>query len=481
MRARSRFRFSGALALTLTGVLALGSGVASADEVPTEQEVADAQAAASSAADDVASVQAQLVLANQRADKAWIVQAQAAEQYNGARLAADAAARRATRAGRDLRSAEAAAAEQRRSYGDVIVDEYQNATSLKSLSGLLSAGGIGEAQEQAGSWDNVQGALDSRVKSYRATATVASVTRQRATRTSAESERLAGVAETARNDADAAAQAALAEADTVAKERTRLIQRLATLQDVSVQVAQQRQEALEQQAADAAAQAAQTEAESQDEPTVPTDLEDPADPSDPSAPVATTDPTQGATTEPTTSPTTAPTDGPSAGPTATATTAPTTSPTRPTAPSTTTPPTTPSTPKPTTPTTPPVTTPPAPGKGAQAAIAYAKAQLGEPYVWAAAGPNAWDCSGLTMKAWAAGGKSLPHWSVGQYRASTPISIKQLRPGDLLFWGSSSSSSSIYHVALYLGDDMMIHAPRPGKGVTIESMYYWITPNFAARP
>jgi cell wall-associated NlpC family hydrolase len=86
-----------------------------------------------------------------------------------------------------------------------------------------------------------------------------------------------------------------------------------------------------------------------------------------------------------------------------------------------------------------------------------------------------------MGAWAAGGKSLPHYSVAQYQQSTPISPSDLQPGDLVFWGSSSSSSSIYHVALYAGDGMIIHAPRSGRDVEEVSMYYWITPNFYARP
>ena len=67
----------------------------------------------------------------------------------------------------------------------------------------------------------------------------------------------------------------------------------------------------------------------------------------------------------------------------------------------------------------------------------------------------------------------------QYAAATPIAIGDLQPGDLLFWGSSPSS--IYHVALYVGGGQMIHAPRTGQDVQQVSMYYWITPNFFARP
>ena len=113
-------------------------------------------------------------------------------------------------------------------------------------------------------------------------------------------------------------------------------------------------------------------------------------------------------------------------------------------------------------------------------MAFARAQIGEPYVWAAAGPGSWDCSGLTMGAWRAGGRTLPHYSVAQYEQSTPIRPSELRAGDLVFWGSSSDPSSIYHVALYVGDGRIVHAPRTGRPVTEESMYYWIPPNFYAR-
>ena len=84
-----------------------------------------------------------------------------------------------------------------------------------------------------------------------------------------------------------------------------------------------------------------------------------------------------------------------------------------------------------------------------------------------------------MMAWKQGGISLPHYSAGQYSTSTPIKIGDLQPGDLLFWGSKPSS--IYHVALYVGDGQMIHAPRTGRDVEQVSMYYWVTPNFFARP
>ena len=86
-----------------------------------------------------------------------------------------------------------------------------------------------------------------------------------------------------------------------------------------------------------------------------------------------------------------------------------------------------------------------------------------------------------MGAWGAGGKALPHYSVAQYEQSTPISAGRLRPGDLVFWGSSADPGSIYHVALYVGAGTVVHAPRTGRPVVEESMYYWIPPTFYARP
>jgi len=78
------------------------------------------------------------------------------------------------------------------------------------------------------------------------------------------------------------------------------------------------------------------------------------------------------------------------------------------------------------------------------------------------------------------GVSLPHYSVAQYYAGTSISASDLRPGDLIFWGTSSSPESIYHEGMYIGNGMMVHAPRTGRSVEIVSIYYWIPPNFFAR-
>ena len=103
--------------------------------------------------------------------------------------------------------------------------------------------------------------------------------------------------------------------------------------------------------------------------------------------------------------------------------------------------------------------PPPVGHGAGAAVAAARSVIGDPYVYGAAGPNSFDCSGLTMWAWAHGGVSLPHSSQSQYSSTTHISVASLQPGDLLFY-----YSDIHHVAMYSGGGMMIEAPHTGANV-----------------
>jgi cell wall-associated NlpC family hydrolase len=111
----------------------------------------------------------------------------------------------------------------------------------------------------------------------------------------------------------------------------------------------------------------------------------------------------------------------------------------------------------------PTVTAPASG-GAATAVAAAKSKLGSPYVWAAAGPSSFDCSGLTMWAWAQAGVSLPHSSSMQYSSGTKVSTSSLQPGDLVFYGSP-----IHHVALYVGGGQVIHAPQTGDVVRYASV------------
>jgi cell wall-associated NlpC family hydrolase len=107
---------------------------------------------------------------------------------------------------------------------------------------------------------------------------------------------------------------------------------------------------------------------------------------------------------------------------------------------------------------------PASGR-AGAVIAYAKGQLGDAYVWGAAGPDAFDCSGLTMRAWGAAGVSLPHSSRAQYSSGPHVAESDLQPGDLVFY-----YSPISHVGLYIGGGMVLHAANPSEGVRISPLH-----------
>jgi cell wall-associated NlpC family hydrolase len=89
-------------------------------------------------------------------------------------------------------------------------------------------------------------------------------------------------------------------------------------------------------------------------------------------------------------------------------------------------------------------------------------QLGKPYVWAAVGPNAFDCSGFTMYVWQKAGVHLPHNSGAQRGATKPVALDKARPGDLIF--------SSGHVGLYIGKGKMIHAPHSGRVVEIAPLH-----------
>jgi cell wall-associated NlpC family hydrolase len=118
---------------------------------------------------------------------------------------------------------------------------------------------------------------------------------------------------------------------------------------------------------------------------------------------------------------------------------------------------------------------PAPSGRAAAAIAFAEAQLGKPYQYAATGPNTYDCSGLTMRAWGSAGVSMPHYSGAQYAMFPHVPLDELQPGDLLFWGPGGSE----HVAMYIGGGLQIAATHTGDYVRIQSVGN--NPVGAARP
>jgi cell wall-associated NlpC family hydrolase len=446
----------GVTALALSLVTGL-SGIAAASAAPSsggdhvypsKQQVHDARHRAAQVADTVAGVKAQLVQADLDAQTAAVTAEQAAERYNGARWELQQARRAARVADRHARIAAHDATRQRNAYAATVVSSYESGPSMSPLAALQNDDGVSSVIGTMSTLQIAQDAMDHTFDSYTASSTLAGVASDQADSARAKAERLAAQARTARDQAAAAAAAAAAASQQIAAEKTRLIHRLAKLQHISVSLAERRQAGIEEAAREAAQKAAEEKAakERADREKARREAaQQAAEQAQQAQPDQNTSDDSGQSDPP------APSDDPTPGPSG-----------------------------PAEPPSPPAD-PPAPASGVARALAFARAQIGDPYVWGAAGPNAWDCSGLTMGAWRAGGISLPHYSVAQYAQSTPISQSALRPGDLVFWGSSSSPSSIYHVALYAGNGMIIQAPRTGRDVEEVSMYYWISPNFFARP
>lgn len=417
----------GTALLALVLVTAPASADPSEPTTPSHSDVRKAERRAQGAADDVDAIQAQIDAANADLEAAAVTAQQAAEAYNGARWRLGQARQAERQAVRQSRRADRELVRVKQDYRDALLRSFlRGSPDLAELSAALDADGLSSLLDSQATAGIVQAEFEEKRTAYETAATAAADAAQVAQDAAADAAAAADDALQAKQEAESAVAVATQAAQSVATEKRRLLRRLAHLEGISLALAEQRQADLEQQRQEQAALQAQQEQQAEQVPEEPS-AEPPAE-----------EPTEEPAEEP-------PAEEPPADDTD----------------------------------DPP--SPPADQGGAAAAVAFARDQLGEPYVWAAAGPDAWDCSGLTMGAWANGGKSLPHYSVAQYEQSTPISSGALQPGDLVFWGSSSSPGSIYHVALYVGDGMIIHAPRTGRPVSLESMYYWIPPNFFARP
>jgi cell wall-associated NlpC family hydrolase len=103
------------------------------------------------------------------------------------------------------------------------------------------------------------------------------------------------------------------------------------------------------------------------------------------------------------------------------------------------------------------------GRGA-AAVAFARAQIGKPYIFGGTGPGGYDCSGLTMASWKAAGVTIPRTATAQMQGLTAVSASSAQPGDLVFF--YGNSSYVNHVGLYIGGGMVIHASQPGNPISI---------------
>ena len=460
----------------LAGLAGLLAGPAAALHAsPIDRELARARQAESDAASAVSQAESRLAAVSARFDQLMISAARAAEAHNGAQYALEQAetaeSEAVTEAARDAVAAEHARSE----LGLVAASAYRTGGQLELVAAVLDA-------DRSDQFVGGVAVLQTVIRSH---GTIA----DRAVEASARAEDAAEHARRARLDREEAARAAelaagqaadaVAEFETqvaeLEQERERALAELAAARGTTIALEEEHQATLALAVAADGEQASAVSGSGQDgdppdargapddldgetpgepatgpEPPTGTPAASMPAPSAPSAPPMTREPSPAASSPPATASQTA-SSPPQANP-----------------------------PVNSSPTKPPAKTAPPPPSGAQLAIDYARAQLGKPYEWGAAGPGSFDCSGLTMRAWQQAGVSLPHWSVAQARMVTRVSYAQLRPGDLIFWSDNGQASGTYHVGLYIGAGKMIHAPRPGKVVEIQNVFYWRPPSFYGR-
>lgn len=449
--------------LTATVLLATGTAVpALADPTPPSQdEVDSARQDVVDAASSVAAMDVQMARLTQTQQAAFDAAATAGEAYNQSLVDVDAATAAAGEARERSDAANLRAEASRSLLVGLARDTSRNGGAVDQIGMYLSADGVSDAVSKANAMDLVGSKADKAAQQYQADSVVASTLQGIADTAVADEtakKEAAGTALQASRDAQAAADSAVASADV---ERQALLTRLAEARSTSVEVEQERQAGLQAER-DAAAERAARDRVVAATPSTPA-----APGTTPATPVA---PGPGAPAAP--APTT---------PTVPPVTTPTTPPTTPVAPPVVSPPVV--TPPVVTPpvVTPPVVTPPSGGglgtgssRGSaaqgQAAVDWARTKIGLPYVWGAAGPDAYDCSGLTSKAWGAAGVSINRTSRDQYRQVLKISLDSMRPGDLVFWGNNPADpTTITHVALYAGNNQIVEAPRPGVPLRVTSM------------
>lgn len=429
-------------------------------DYPTESDIEDARQKEQDSRDVVAAAEAELAAASADLDRLTIQALVAVEDSNEAAAAlAVAQEEEATaRAAADEAEAEANAA--RNELGGLAAAAYANGGGLSHLTPVLES-------ENADQIYDVLSVLQSVTESQTKIHQIAVESRAAADIAHVKAEEAAAARADAANEAERTARAAqeavdaqAAMVDTAQVRQDRALTALAQARGTTVALEQERQNGIAREEA-AERERAERERERREEHDRERRGPDP-DPPQPTTPPD--DPPASPAPEPSTEPP-APEPPPEPEPPA---------PEPPPEPE-------PPAPKPPPEPDPPDPDPPAPPAGADAAIAYAEQQIGKPYEWGAAGPSSFDCSGLTMMAWRKGGINLPRTSRQQAAYTTRVSYSDLRPGDLIYWSNNGSASGVYHVGLYIGNGRMIHAPRPGKDVERQDVFYWTTPSFYGRP
>ena len=461
---RSR-AFRSMVAVVLASMVLSANPVAFAD-VPSQDDINKSKQKEASTSASIASLEARLATLKANTENATMKAQIATEDYlqsldalNKAKAATAAARAKATAATKQTHQA-------RKSLSDVVVQTYQDGGNpFDIVSPYLTGRSLGDIASQKAALDRAGENTDAKLQKVQALQSVATTMEGIAAQKESAQRTATQKTEATKNAAQAAANAAQAAQSQATSQRANLISQLAAQRNTTVALETQRQEQLEQaeqnrkneearkQAQQAAAQAkAKEEQEKQNE----AKAKETASPT-PSQPDP--QPSQTAAPEPAPSQTTTPEPAPS--PSETSQPAPAPAPEPEPAPAPTPEPDPEPEPDPT----------PAPSGGADVAIAKAYTFIGVDYVWGGESYSGVDCSGLAMLSWAAAGVSLTHSSRAQYWEGTHVSLDSAQPGDLIFWSSDGSAGSIYHVAIYLGNDQMIEAPTFGVPVRVTGVRY----------
>ena len=399
-----------------------------AQAAPSEEEIAAAQAAEEAAKMSVAQIEVKLAEVNASAATAMQNAQIAGEDLNEANIALKEATATANQASADADAAEAAFQEGKQQIASVAQAAYRGGGgTLDALAPYLDSDGLRSVETKQAGISSFSSSAEAKMQNVAALEQVAKVTRDAANTALANQQAATDEVQKRTDAANQAATAAQNEAARVAAQRGAYVQELATKQNTTVELINEREAALEaerQEAARIAAEQAAAAAEAQRQ----------ADAAAAAERAAAADASSSYDDD---------------GDDDYSYSAPSYSYEEPA-----------------------YSAPSYSGGGADTAIATAKSYLGVPYVWGGESYGGVDCSGLTMLAWESAGVDLPHLSRAQYSYGTHVPIGSMEAGDLIFWSSNGTQSGIYHVAIYLGGGQMIEAPTFGVPVRITGVYSW---------
>ena len=425
MRRRGTIR-TGLTAIAACALLVLPQ---MAQAAPSEEEIAAAQAAEEAAKMSVAQIEVKLAEVNASAATAMQNAQIAGEDLNEATIALQEATVTANQASADADAAEAAFQEGKQQIASVAQAAYRNGGgTLDAIAPYLDSDGLRSVETKQAGISSFSSSAEAKMQNVAALEQVAKVTRDAANTALANQKAATDEVQKRTDAANQAATAAQNEAARVAAQRGAYVQELATKQNTTVDLINQREAALEaerQEAARVAAEQAAAAAEAQRQADAAAAAERAA-----AADASSSYDDDGDDDYSYSAPSYSYEEPSYSAPSYSG------------------------------------------GGGADTAIATAKSYLGVPYVWGGESYGGVDCSGLTMLAWESAGVDLPHLSRAQYSYGTHVPIGSMEAGDLIFWSSNGTQSGIYHVAIYLGGGQMIEAPTFGVPVRITGVYSW---------